>query len=103
MTHQPLSRLPERNKGSHLDKFQKISLTSNLFRVNFKNEAQVYIYALRTLPEIPRENIKKLKLMLMTNRNTIESLTGSYVISGRTLFGIKRQELTRGDEINIRV
>jgi hypothetical protein len=48
-----------------------VPLTSNLFRVNFKPDAQVYIYALRTLPEIPRENIKKLKLMLMSHRNTI--------------------------------
>jgi hypothetical protein len=86
-----INALPPRNKGSYLDKCQKTNLLSNLFKVDLKENIKIYIYSVKTDPEIPQENGKKFRSMMGANRNNIERLVGQYVISGRTIFGTKLQ------------
>lgn len=47
-----ISALPPRNRGTHLDKCQNINLSTNLFKVNFREETKIYIYSAKTAPEI---------------------------------------------------
>jgi hypothetical protein len=89
MSCRTLSSLPQRNKGNYLDHCQKVTLLSNLFKVEFKDSAIVYIYAVKTTPEIPRENGAKLRTLMINNRPAIERLVGPYITSGRTIFATK--------------
>jgi hypothetical protein len=86
-----ISELPQRTRGSYLDRCQKVSLLSNLFKVDFKETLKVYIYSVKTLPEIPQENGKKLKSIILCNRLVVERVVGPHVVSGRTIFGTRGQ------------
>lgn len=71
MSCRAISSLPQRNKGTYLDRCQKVSLITNLFKVDFKDSAKVYIYAIKTTPDVPRENGKKLEGLVASARNVI--------------------------------
>ncbi len=66
-----LSNLLPRNKGTYLDKCRTIPITTNLFKVDFKEDTKIYIYSAKTQPEISHENVKKFRSMLMQSRKTI--------------------------------
>lgn len=85
------SPLPSRNKGNYLDRCQKVNLLTNLFKVDIRDNLKVFIFALKTEPEIPRENGKKLRSIIAGNRLALERTLGPFVISGRTIFGTKSQ------------
>jgi hypothetical protein len=53
MSTRAIATLPQRIKGTYLDRCQKVKLVSNLFKVDFKENLKVYIYSVKTLPEIP--------------------------------------------------
>jgi hypothetical protein len=101
MSSRAISSLPQRNKGTYLDRCQKVNLLTNLFKVDFKDAAKVYIYAIKTTPEVHRENAKKLAGLVASVRNAIEKQVGSYVTSGRTIFATKIQG-TGKEEITLR-
>lgn len=89
MSYPTLNTLPLRNKGTYLDRCQRVTLLTNLFKVDFKDSAKVFIYALKTTPEIPGENGKRLTELVASLRNNMERQVGSFVTSGRTIFGCK--------------
>lgn len=89
MSCSTLSGLPPRNKGTYLDRCQRVTLLTNLFKVDFKDSAKVFIYALKTTPDVPRENGKRLIDLVTSLRSNIERQVGSYVTSGRTIFASK--------------
>lgn len=91
MATRTLSTLPARNRGSYLDRCQRVNLTTNLYKVDFKDSLKVYIYALKTTPDIPRENGKRLVALVASSRNAIEAQVGTYITSGRTIFASKTQ------------
>jgi hypothetical protein len=66
-------------------------LLTNLFKVDFKEALKVYIYSLKTLPEIPAENGKKLRALLCSNRLVVERAVGAHVVCGRTVWGTRGQ------------
>jgi hypothetical protein len=98
-----LSTLPKRNRGTYLDKYTNTQLSTNLFKVNFKEETKVFIYSFKTLPEIPRENVHKVRSMLMHNRTIVERVVGTYAISGRTVFGSKASKMEKGAETDFKL
>lgn len=77
------------NTSSSMDNCQRVTLLSNLFKVDFKESTKVYIFSVKTTPDIPQENSKKFRSLLSSQRVAIEKLTGPYVVSGRTIFGSK--------------
>ncbi len=99
MSLSTISSLPPRNKGSYLDRCQRVTLLTNLFKVDFNNSTKVFIYAIKTTPEISRESGKKLGELVTSLRSNIERQVGSYVTSGRTIFaskfqGVGKEEIT---------
>lgn len=89
MSIEVISTLPMRRKGNALDKAQKIPLTTNLFKVKFQPQVEVHIYAFTLSPNIDKDNRAKLLSLVESNRSTLEPLIGSFLHSGRTLFGTK--------------
>lgn len=77
------------NTSSSIDNCQRVTLLSNLFKVDFKQTTKVYIFSIKTTPDIPQENSKKFRSLLLSQRGAIEKLAGPYVVSGRTIFGSK--------------
>lgn len=86
-----LTTLATRNRGPHLDKCAPVSLVTNLFKVDFKEDTKIYIYAARTEPKIAFDNNKKLRAIIINSRKIIERLIGTYVQTGRCVFGTKGQ------------
>lgn len=66
-----LSSLPKRNRGNYLDRYANIKLSTNLYKVNFKESTKVYIYAFKSQPDIPTENVRKIRSILMASRNIV--------------------------------
>ena len=95
--------LGPRNRGSHLDKCSLVKVKTNLFKVDFKEETKIFIYTIRSQPEIAFDNNKKLRSILIQSRKIIERLIGTYAVSGRTVFGTKLQECGKGGELNFKV
>jgi hypothetical protein len=71
MTTRTLNSLPVRNRGNYLDRCQKVNLTTNLYKVDFKDSLKVYIYSVKTTPDIPREGGKRLVSLVASARNAI--------------------------------
>lgn len=84
-----ISSLAPRNQSNYLDKCSNTNLFTNLFKVNFKEDTKIYIYAVKTSPEVSKENVKMFRNILLQSRKIIERLVGTYTVSGRTLFGSK--------------
>ena len=59
-----LLKLPSRVKGSHLDKCRKVSIDTNLYRVDFNPEMDIITYAVTYNPTITYDN-RKLRLELL--------------------------------------
>ena len=95
--------LGPRNRGTHLDKCSSVNIKTNLFKVDFKQETKIFIYSVQTQPEIPFENNKKVRSILIKSRKIIERLIGTFTMSGRTVFGTKLQECGRGGELNFKI
>jgi hypothetical protein len=66
-----LTTLATRNRGPHLDRCPPVPLVTNLFKVDFKDDTRIYIYAVRTEPKIALDNKKKLRVMLINSRKII--------------------------------
>lgn len=98
-----LTQLPPRNRGNYLDKCQKVKLTTNLFKVDYRSNVNIYIFSVKTVPNISFQNGKKLRTILINNRSTIQKLIGQYVISGRTIFGTKFSSSAKNDQFSIKV
>lgn len=71
MSSRTISSLPQRNKGTYLDRCQKVTLLSNLFKVDFKETAKIFIYAIKTAPEVPREGGQKFRELLSKSKGSI--------------------------------
>ena len=84
-----LSDLPARNRGTYLEKCNKVKLTTNLFKVEYRPDTSVFIYSVKVTPAIASDNGKKLRAILLANRTNIEKHVGTFVASGRTLFSVK--------------
>ena len=87
-----LSSLPTRNRGRHLDKCPSVYIKTNLFKVDFNQDTKAYIYAVKSQPDIPRDNTKKFRSILINSRKIVERLIGPFVVSGRTVFGTRIQK-----------
>ena len=98
-----LNALATRNRGPHLNKCPSVPLVTNLFKVDFQEEAKVYLYAARTEPIIAFDNNKKLRAMLINSRKIIERLIGTYVHTGRMVFGTKGQYCSIGEDVTFNI
>ena len=83
-----LSTLKPRNKGS---KSSKVKVSTNLFKVDFREQTKIYIYSVKTQPEISQQNNKVIRNILINSRRILQRLVGTFVISGRMVFGTKVQ------------
>lgn len=95
-----ISSLAPRNRSNYLDKCPNLSLSTNLFQVDFREDIKIYIYSVKITPEISHEDVKRLRNILIHSRKIIERLVGTFAISGRTLFGSKC--LSGKDELNLK-
>ena len=87
-----LSSLPTRNRGHHLDKCPSVYIKTNLFKVDFNQDTKAYIYSVKSQPDIPHDNTKKFRSILINSRKIVERLIGPFVVSGRTVFGTRIQK-----------
>lgn len=98
-----LSTIGPRNRGHHLDKCSSVNIKTNLFKVDFNKETKAFIYAVKTQPEITRENNKKFRAILIQSRKVVERLIGTFAVTGRTIFGTKVQHCGKGGELTFKL
>ena len=98
-----LSSLPTRNRGHHLDKCPSVNIKTNLFKVDFNQDTKVYIYAVKSQPDIAHDNTKKFRSILINSRKIVERLIGTFVVSGRTVFGTKTQKFMKGEPLTFSI
>ena len=59
-----ISSLPQRRKGQYLSNRQRIKIDTNLYKVDFKTDTTIGIYAAKTVPQVHYDN-RKLRLSLL--------------------------------------
>ena len=102
MLDSQLQSLPRRNRSSYLSKCRTTTLGTNLFRVGYDPTSTISIFAVRTKPEVPLENGKRFRSMLMGS-SALRRLVGSFVVSGRTLFTNRPSQLSLKQELSTKI
>lgn len=69
--------LPRRNVGSHLKGYEKQSVKTNLFKVEFQDKALITIYSLTIEPEIPKDSTK-IKSIVDSAQRQLTQLIGKH-------------------------
>jgi hypothetical protein len=86
---QDLELLPRRGKTTEPTWKNKTKLTTNIYDISLRNISTIYQYSLDSEPELAKDSIQVLRLMIKAAQEELKKTIGFLVSKGNMLWGSK--------------